>query len=62
MDKQQLSSRLASESDLQTLHRPGDIELVHGVDDDGGSGEEEEQQKEEDVEEHAAKPPARARN
>lgn len=38
-----------SNSNLQTLHRPCDVELVHGVDNDGGSGEEEEQQEEEDV-------------
>lgn len=47
-------------SDLQTLHGPCDVELVHCVDDNGGSGEEEEQQEEEDVEEDAAEPPARA--
>lgn len=47
-------------SNLQTLHGPGDVELVHGVDDDGWRGEEEEQQEEEDVEEDAAEPPARA--
>lgn len=33
-------------SDPQTLHRPGDVELVHCVDNDGGGGEEEEQQEE----------------
>lgn len=51
---------MISNYDPQALHRFGDVELVHGVDDDGRSGEEEEQQEEEDVEENAAEPPARS--
>ena len=50
----------AQRADPETVHRPGDVELVHGVDDDGRCGEEEEQEEEEDVEEDTAEPPAGA--
>lgn len=47
-------------TDLKAFHRPGDIELVHSVDNNGRSGEEEQQEEEQDIKQDTSKPPARA--
>lgn len=42
---------------LEALHRPCNVEHVHGVDNDGGRGEEEEEDEEADVEQDKSHPP-----